>query len=210
MAQVNNEREKLYKAIWGLANELRGSVSGWSFKTYVLGTLFYRYLCEKITDFINEGEWAAGDKSFDYEKISNEEASEFEEDIVGTLGYFIYPSDLLNVIIERAKDVEWRKEHLHEAVSDAFRHIEDSTKGQESEEKLEDLFLDFDVNNKGKLGDTVQKRNQCLYKVLDSIASVDLGKLTDHNNDIFGDAYEFLMSMYASNAGKSGGEYYIS
>lgn len=204
---VNNkkeqERAELHRTIWNVANDLRGSVDGWDFKQYVLGMLFYRYISENLTAYINAGEWETGDKSFDYAKISDEEAEQAREDLVKTKGFFILPSQLFQNVCARAKD----DDNLNETLAQVFRSIEASAQGAESEDDLKGLFDDIDVNS-NKLGNTVTKRNEKLAKLLNSIAQLKLGDYKDNTIDAFGDAYEYLMGMYASNAGKSGGEYY--
>ena len=197
------ERDELHRAIWAIADELRGAVDGWDFKNYVLGTMFYRYISENICNYINSGEHEAGNTDFDYAKMPDEEAEEAREDLVQEKGFFILPSELFCNV--RAKASE--NENLNETLESVFRHIEESAKGSESEGNFEGLFDDFDVNS-NKLGATVAKRNEKLVKLLDGVADMNLGNVKDHDIDAFGDAYEYLMTMYASNAGKSGGEFF--
>ena len=197
------EREELHKTIWNIANDLRGSVDGWDFKQYVLGFMFYRYISENITDYINAGEIEAGNTAFNYADISDEEAEEIRTDMVESKGFFILPSQLFANVRKRAKnDVD-----LNETLEKIFKAIESSARGTESEENFKGLFDDVDVNS-NKLGATVVKRNEKLVKLLDGIGDMKLGVYKDNTIDAFGDAYEFLMGMYASNAGKSGGEYF--
>jgi type I restriction enzyme M protein len=197
------ERAELHRTIWNMANDLRGSVDGWDFKQYVLGMLFYRYISENITAYINAGEWEAGNTEFDYAKLSDEEAEQAREDLVKTKGFFILPSELFENVRARAKD----DENLNETLEQIFSNIEASAQGTESEDNFKGLFDDIDVNS-NKLGNTVVKRNEKLVKLLNSVGEMKLGDYKDNTIDAFGDAYEFLMGMYASNAGKSGGEYY--
>lgn len=199
----NREREELHKAIWSIADDLRGSVDGWDFKQYILGIMFYRYISENITNYINKGERKAGDITFDYSKISDDEAESVREDLVKEKGFFILPSELFCNVCEKAKD----DENLNETLEKIFNNIENSAKGAESEDDFSGLFDDIDVNS-NKLGATVAKRNDKLVKILDGIKGIKLGNYQDNSIDAFGDAYEFLMTMYASNAGKSGGEFY--
>lgn len=214
----NREREELHKAIWSIADDLRGSVDGWDFKQYILGIMFYRYISENITNYINEGERKAGDTTFDYAKLKDNEAEGERENLVKEKGFFIRPSELFCNVINAAKsdsatfvDIEGKtksvKDNLNEYLEMIFNNIENSAKGAESEDDFSGLFDDIDVNS-NKLGATVTKRNEKLVKILDGIAGINLGNYQDNNIDAFGDAYEFLMSMYASNAGKSGGEFY--
>ena len=199
----NNERNELHKAIWSIADDLRGSVDGWDFKQYILGIMFYRYISENITNYINEGERKAGDKNFDYATLSDEIAESERQNLVKEKGFFILPSELFCNVCKKAKE----DENLNETLEKIFNNIENSAKGAESEDDFSGLFDDIDVNS-NKLGATVPKRNEKLVKILDGIAGINLGNYQNHNIDAFGDAYEFLMSMYASNAGKSGGEFY--
>ena len=197
------EREELHRAIWAIADELRGAVDGWDFKNYVLGTMFYRYISENLTAYINDGEAAAGNTGFDYAKMNDEEVEEAREGLVEEKGFFILPSELFcNVRANAAKD-----ENLNETLERIFNHIEESAKGSQSEGSFAGLFDDFDVNS-NKLGSTVAKRNERLAKLLDGVAAMNLGSVKNHDIDAFGDAYEYLMTMYASNAGKSGGEFF--
>jgi type I restriction enzyme M protein len=197
------ERDELHRAIWAIADELRGAVDGWDFKNYVLGTMFYRYISENLCNYINGGEMDAGNTEFDYAKISDEEAEEAREGLVQEKGFFILPSELFCNVRERAAN----DENLNETLEKVFQHIEDSAKGSEAENDFAGLFDDFDVNS-NKLGSTVAKRNEKLVKLLNGVAQMNLGDVKDHDIDAFGDAYEYLMTMYASNAGKSGGEFF--
>ncbi len=199
----NREREELHKAIWSIADDLRGSVDGWDFKQYILGIMFYRYISENITNYINEGERKAGDTNFDYAKLKDSEAEPERNNLVKEKGFFILPSELFSNVEKSARD----DENLNETLERIFNNIENSAKGAESEDDFSGLFDDIDVNS-NKLGATVSKRNEKLVKILEGIANINLGKYQDNQIDAFGDAYEFLMSMYASNAGKSGGEFY--
>ena len=197
------EREELHRSIWNIANELRGAVDGWDFKQYVLGIMFYRYISENLTEYINKGERKAGDANFDYAKLSDAEAEEARESLVQEKGFFILPSELFCNVTKKASN----DENLNETLERVFKNIEDSAKGTESENDFAGLFDDIDVNS-NKLGATVEKRNKKLASILSNIADMKLGNYQDNTIDAFGDAYEFLMSMYASNAGKSGGEFF--
>lgn len=205
MADIKREqeREELHRAIWAIADELRGAVDGWDFKNYVLGTMFYRYISEDLTNYINQGEREAGDSDFDYAQMSDEEAEGAKESLVQEKGFFILPSDLFCNVCKIAEN----DENLNERLERIFNSIENSAKGSESEDDFKGLFDDFDVNS-NKLGPTVAKRNERLAKLLLGIKNMNLGNIQDHSIDAFGDAYEYLMGMYASNAGKSGGEFF--
>jgi len=197
------ERAELHRTIWGIANDLRGSVDGWDFKQYVLGILFYRYISENLTDYINRGEREAGNTNFDYARLTDAEAEEARADLVQTKGFFILPGELFENVLKKAE----KDENLNETLEKAFRNIESSAQGAPSEDDFKGLFDDIDVNS-NKLGGTVAKRNERLVKLLNGVGGMKLGDYRDNTIDAFGDAYEFLMGMYASNAGKSGGEYY--
>ena len=197
------ERAELHRTIWSIANDLRGSVDGWDFKQYVLGMLFYRYISENITAFINKDEIEAGQPDFNYADLTDEEAEAARNDMVVTKGFFILPSELFENVRKNAKN----DPDLNETLSRIFAHIEDSAKGTDSEKNFKGLFDDLDVNS-NKLGSTVAQRNDKLVKLMNSVAEMKLGSYQDNTIDAFGDAYEYLMGMYASNAGKSGGEYY--
>ena len=197
------ERAELHRTIWQIANDLRGSVDGWDFKNYVLGMLFYRFISENITAFINAEERRAGHADFDYAACSDEQAEFGREVTVQERGFYILPSQLFGNVRRRAA----ADPNLNETLSNIFHAIENSAKGAASEEDMKGLFADIDVNS-NKLGATVQKRNETLVKILDKIGDMKFGNLADNQIDTFGDAYEFLMTMYASNAGKSGGEFF--
>lgn len=199
------ERAELHRTIWNIANDLRGSVDGWDFKQYVLGMLFYRYISENLTVYINRNEHEAGNEEFNYAKLTDSEAEEARTDLVQTKGFFILPSELFINVKERAA----RDENLNETLERVFRNIEGSALGALSEEDFKGLFDDVDVNS-NRLGGTVADRNKLLVKLLHGVGDMKLGDYKDNTIDAFGDAYEFLMGMYASSAGKSGGEYYTA
>ncbi len=205
MAEINKaqERDELHRAIWAIADELRGSIDGWDFKSYVLGMMFYRYISENLTNYINADEIEAGNDGFNYAELSDEDAEQAREDLVRTKGFFILPSELFCNLRKRAAS----DENLNMTLEAVFNHIEESAKGSDSEDNFSGLFDDIDVNS-NKLGGTVAKRNANLVKLIEGVANMGLGNYQDNHIDAFGDAYEYLMSMYASNAGKSGGEFF--
>ena len=197
------QRAELHKTIWRIANDLRGSVDGWDFKSYVLGMLFYRFISENLMAYLNKHEHDAGDRSFDYRLVADSDAEFARDEVVAEKGFYILPSDLFaNVRARAAGD-----ENLNETLERVFKNIEASALGTDSEDDIKGLFDDLDVNS-NKLGSTVAKRNQKLVKLLVAIGDLPLGRWEDNSIDLFGDAYEYLMQMYAANAGKSGGEYY--
>lgn len=197
------QRSELYKGIWQIANDLRGAVDGWDFKNYVLGMLFYRYISENMTGYINKGEHDAGNTDFDYTEMSDEDAKEAREGLIEEKGFFILPSELFCNVRKNANN----NENLNETLDKVFRDIEESSIGTESERDMKGLFDDIDVNS-NKLGGSVSERNKRLVSLLNGIGSMNLGSYEDNSIDAFGDAYEYLMGMYAANAGKSGGEYF--
>ena len=200
---ASNEKAELHKTIWKIANDLRGSVDGWDFKQYVLGTLFYRFISENLANYLNQHQLKAGIKGFDYSKITDKEAEFGRKETVLEKGFFILPSELFVNVQANAKN----DPNLNETIAKIFRNIEGSAVGSPSELDLKGLFDDLDVNS-NKIGATVAKRNEQLVKLLESIGSLALGNYADNSIDAFGDAYEYLMTMYASGAGKSGGEFF--
>ena len=204
MATSTQQKQELFKAIWNTAEDLRNSVDGWDFKSYVIGFLFYRFISENITNYINQMQKEAGEPDFDYANFSDEEALGAKDDLVREKGFFILPSQLFCNLRKNAKN----DKDLNITLENIFKSIEGSAVGTDSEQDLKGLFADIDVNS-NKLGGTVEKRNEQLTKILNNIGDIDLkGDFSENQIDIFGDAYEFLMTMYASNAGKSGGEFF--
>lgn len=197
------ERAALHSAIWSIADDLRGAVMGWDFKSYVLGTMFYRYISENFTAYVNANERAAGDADFDYAAQDDTTVEGWRAGLIQEKGFYIAPSELFVNLCARAD----HDENLNETLEKILRNIENSAKGAESEGDFAGLFDDFDVNS-NKLGATVVKRNEKLVKLLKGIAGMKLGNYKENAIDAFGDAYEYLMTMYAANAGKSGGEFY--
>lgn len=204
LINASAQRAELHRKIWAIADDVRGAVDGWDFKQYVLGVLFYRFISENMTEYFNKAEHEAGDPNFDYAKISDEEALEdFKPGTVEDKGFFILPSQLFENLVNIAAD----NENLNTDLANIFNDIEKSAVGYPSEEKIKGLFSDIDTKN-NRLGGTVKERNQRLTDILKGIDSINFGNFKDNDIDAFGDAYEYLISNYASNAGKSGGEYF--
>ena len=205
MADIRKDQDLLFSRIYKIATDLvhAGLVSEWDFKSYVLVTMFYRYISENLTNYINDGEREAGDIDFDYRKLSDSEAEKAREEIIQTKGFFILPSELFCNVLKKAES----DENLNETIERVFINIENSAKGSESEDDFAGLFDDFDVNSKS-IGETVAQRNKVLVSLLDGIAKMPLYNTEGLNVDLFGDAYEYLMGMYAANAGKKGGQYF--
>lgn len=203
------QRSELHKTIWSIADDLRGSVDGWDFKQYILGILFYRFISENLCAYLAE---ETGDPNFDYAKISDRKAENERTDIVNEKGFFILPSELFSRVLGQVDQDGMRLSEyghdLNELLVRIFDNIESSAMGTASEDAFKGLFADFDPNSP-KLGNTVQERNRKLVTLITKIGSLDFGgTFQDNRIDAFGDAYEFLMTMYASNAGKSGGEFF--
>lgn len=203
-AGVEREQGELFRQIYKIATDLvhAGHVSEWDFKSYVLGTMFYRYISENFANYVNAGEHDAGDLDFDYSTLADDGAEPAREGLIEEKGFFILPSELFcNVRARAATD-----ENLNETLERVFKNIESSAASGEAENDFVGLFDDFDVNSKS-IGETVAKRNQVLTELLDGVAKMPLyGSGGSH--DLFGDAYEYLMGMYAANAGKKGGQYF--
>lgn len=193
------QRDELQSTIWKIANEVRGAVDGWDFKQFVLGTLFYRFISENFTNFI-EG----GDESVNYANMPDDVITpEIKDDATRTKGYFIYPAQLFVNIAKNANN----NPNLNTDLAAIFDAIESSANGYPSEHDIKGLFADFDTTS-NRLGNTVEEKNRRLAAVIKGVESLDFGNFEDNEIDLFGDAYEFLISNYASNAGKSGGEFF--
>ena len=199
----DQQRAELHKTIWKVANDLRGAVDGWDFKQYVLGMLFYRFISENLADYLNEGEKAAGQADFDYASITDDKAEFGRSVTVAEKGFYMLPSELFVNVRKKAKN----DADLNETLDKVFKSIEGSAVGSASESDLKGLFDDMNVNSP-KLGNSVAERNERLVKLLDAVGELNFGVFADNRIDAFGDAYEYLMTMYASGAGKSGGEFF--
>lgn len=165
-----NERNELHRSIWSIADDLRGTVDGWDFKSYILGIMFYRYISENLADYINKDEHEAGNMDFDYSKMSDQDAEPARKDLVEEKGFFILPSELFCNVTARAEN----DENLNETLEKVFNHIEESAKGTSSENDFAGLFDDVDVNS-NKLGPTIEKRNKKLALILSKISEMKLG-----------------------------------
>lgn len=193
------QREQLQSQIWKIANEVRGAVDGWDFKQFVLGTLFYRFISENFTDYI-EG----GDDRINYASLPDSIITpEIKDDAVKTKGYFIYPSQLFVNVVKTANT----NPNLNTDLKAIFDSIESSANGYASEKNIKGLFADFDTTST-RLGNTVENKNSRLAAVIKGVAGLDFGNFENNHIDLFGDAYEFLIHNYAANAGKSGGEFF--
>ena len=200
MAAAIQQRAELQRRIWQIANDVRGSVDGWDFKQYVLGTLFYRFISENFANYIK-----GGDDSVDYSTFNDDDPiiAAIKEDTIKAKGYFIYPSQLFKNVVATANT----NPNLNIDLKSIFTDIENSATGFPSEQDIKGLFADFDTTS-NRLGNTVADKNSRLAAVLKGVAELDFGDFEDNHIDLFGDAYEFLISNYAANAGKSGGEFF--
>lgn len=195
----SEQRAKLQSQIWSIANDVRGSVDGWDFKQYVLGTLFYRFISENFANYIE-----AGDENINYAKLQDNQMTEdIVSDSVRTKGYFIYPSQLFCNVAKTANT----NESLNTDLAKIFTEIESSANGYPSEADIKGLFTDFDTTS-NRLGNSVDDKNKRLAAVIKGVEGLNFGKFEDNQIDLFGDAYEYLISNYAANAGKSGGEFF--
>ncbi|WP_029836831.1 type I restriction-modification system subunit M [Vibrio parahaemolyticus] len=194
------QRRELQRQIWAIANDVRGSVDGWDFKQYVLGTLFYRFISENFVDYIT-----GGDDSIDYAAMNDNDENILaaQDDAIRTKGYFIFPSQLFSNVAANAH----KNENLNTDLAAIFAAIENSANGYDSEKDIKGLFADFDTTS-NRLGNTVEAKNKRLSAVLKRVSELNFGSFEDNQIDLFGDAYEFLISNYAANAGKSGGEFF--
>lgn len=202
--QETIQRSELHRKIWAIADDVRGAVDGWDFKQYILGILFYRFISENITEFFNTAEHEAGDVDFDYAMISDEEAEiDFRPNTVEDKGFFILPSQLFQNVVRHARD----NENLNTDLANIFKSIESSAIGFPSEDDIKGLFEDVDTTS-NRLGATVAEKNKRLADILIGIGNINFGDFQNNDIDAVGDAYEYLISNYASNAGKSGGEFF--
>ncbi|QMT34504.1 type I restriction-modification system subunit M [Conchiformibius steedae] len=197
MMTSQQQKAELHRRIWQIANDVRGAVDGWDFKQYVLGALFYRFISENFSRFVEDG-------SFRYAQLpDNNIAPEIKDDLTKSKGYFIYPSQLFENIVKTANT----NDNLNTDLANIFQAIESSANGYPSEHDIKGLFADFDITS-SRLGNTVADKNKRLAAVLTGVAELDFGSFENNQIDLFGDAYEFLISNYAANAGKSGGEFF--
>lgn len=197
------ERDKLHKTLKEITNDLRGKLDGWDFKAYVLGTLFYRYLCEHLVHVINTEQIAAGAEDFDYANLPDEEAEGAREHYTNMLGYYIVPSQLFDALEKGSKT----NPNLNTDLANAFKAVEESTVSSDSADDFKGLFQDFDVTS-NRLGGSTKERSERLGAIMRAVKKLELGDFGDTSIDVFGDAYEYLLRMYATNAGRNGGEHF--
>lgn len=204
MNQESQQRKELHRRIWAIADDVRGVIDGWDFKQYILGILFYRFISENITEYFNKEEREAGDENFNYQDITDEEAEyEFKAGTVEAKGFFILPSQLFGNVVKNARS----NPNLNVELANIFKNIEASAIGSASEDDIKGLFDDLDTTST-RLGGSVEEKNKRLADILRGISNINFKDFENNDIDAFGDAYEFLISNYASNAGKSGGEFF--
>lgn len=196
---AQNQRQELQRNIWSIADQVRGAVDGWDFKQYILGILFYRFISENFQNYIE-----ASDPEVHYADYPDEAITpDIIDDAVKTKGYYIAPSQLFSNVVKTARE----NDDLNTKLKEIFAAIEASAVGYVSENDIKGLFDDLDTTS-NRLGNTVKEKNKRLADVLEGINQLNFGRFEDNQIDLFGDAYEFLISNYASNAGKSGGEFF--
>ncbi|WP_240330943.1 type I restriction-modification system subunit M [Helicobacter suis] len=202
---ASTHRDHLFKAIWNIADKLRGAVDGWDFKQFVLGMILYRYLSENLANYIN-GIEQKRDANFNYAKLNDEKANLAKEILLEEKGFFIPPSGLFENVIKNL-DSLLKARKLNTTLNDIFKNIEASSLQGEAQQNFKGLFADLDMNS-DKLGNGVGSKNENIARLLEGVASMQISHYQKNGIDVFGDAYEFLMGMYASSAGKSGGEFF--
>ncbi len=205
MIDTKKEQEQtaLHSTIWRIANDLRGSVDGWDFKQYILGILFYRFISENLSSYIEKNQKEAGENDFIYSHIGDDVATKAKKNTIDVKGFFILPSQLFENVRKNAKN----NPNLNTTLLGIFESIEGASVGTKCELAMRGLFSDIDVKS-NKLGATLSERNGKLVKILNAIGDLNFGNYEDNSIDLFGDAYEYLMTMYSAEAGKSGGEFF--
>lgn len=204
---VAGQTAALHKQLENIADEVRGQVDGWDLKGYVLGILFYRYISERIADYVNDNQAQAGEADFDYASTDDAVAEAARETLVQELGYYIPPSKLFRNMVDYDRPKDKQNPNLNVDLANIFASIEASTVGTGSESDFEGLFSDIDTNS-AKLGRDTTDRVASLRGLMKNVSKLDIGRFGDSEIDQFGDIYEYLMGMFASDAGRSGGEYF--
>jgi len=198
-------QQELKKQLWNIANTLRGNMSADDFRDYILGFIFYKYLSDKLNKYADELLSVDGVTFAEVDENSDEGKDILEavqEEALDKLGYFFTPSELFNVIAERGK----KDVFILDDVTKVLNDIEQSTMGADSADDFNGLFDDIDLTS-NKLGKTPDARNKLIAQVLVHLDNIDF-HLESSEIDILGDAYEYLIGMFASGAGKKAGEFY--
>ena len=200
-------KKALEQQLWNIANELRGKMDADEFRDYILGFIFYKYLSEKIENFTNEllKEDAITFTSLDSNNPEHEEIlNSLKDDCVQQLGYFLKPNELFSAMAKKGNSDN--NNFILDDLTQVLRHIESSTMGTESEDDFEHLFEDLDLTST-KLGRTEEAKNKLIAKVLYHLDNINF-ELKNHDRDVLGDAYEYLIGQFAAGAGKKAGEFY--
>lgn len=200
------EKQELYRTIWNIANKLRSNIVGWDFKNYVLGFLFYRYISENIQKYFNNIEHDKKNLKFEYANLDDQTANQFRIKTIEQKGFFILPSELFVNVLKKIENKKIAKT-VNVILNQVFYNIENSAKNFSSESSVKNLFADIDLKSK-KLGNDTYKRNNQIINILKAINNMKINDYQNNLIDTFGDAYEYLINMYCSNAGKSGGEFF--
>ena len=200
-------KKALEQQLWNIANELRGKMDADEFRDYILGFIFYKYLSEKIENFTNEllKEDGITFTSLDSNNPEHEEIlNSLKDDCVQQLGYFLKPNELFSAMAKKGNSDN--NNFILDDLTQVLRHIESSTMGTESEDDFEHLFEDLDLTST-KLGRTEEAKNKLIAKVLYHLDNINF-ELKNHDRDVLGDAYEYLIGQFAAGAGKKAGEFY--
>lgn len=198
-------KQELFSQIWETLNKSLGSVDISELKFYVLGFLFYRYISENIINHFNKNEHAAGNVDFDYAKLNDDEISDdVISDCINSKGFFIFPSELFNNVYEKYKN---NPNDLNVVITNIFKNIDERSLNKANEQDIIGLLTGINLSS-NNLGENVTNRNKKIIKIIAAIASFELSNFDDDEIDIFGDAYEYIIDMYASKSGKRSREFF--
>ncbi len=198
---MSNYQNSLESKLWAIADVLRGNMDANEFKNYILGFIFYRYLSEKLEIHLNS-ELENDNLTFAEAWEKDEFKEDLKEEGIEALGYFLEPQYLFSNIVEKAKVNKFILDDLLKSLN----YISNSSMGTASQDDFSNLFEDVDLNS-SKLGKSANDKNKTISKIILNLNDIDF-KLDDDDADILGDAYEYLISQFASSAGKKAGEFY--
>jgi type I restriction enzyme M protein len=201
---MSEEKKLLEQQLWNIANTLRGKMDADEFRDYILGFIFYKYLSEKMNDYADKILSEDGIKYLDIDESDDEFLDAIKEESIEKLGYFLKPAELFGQIAERGNSDT--NNFILADLSQILRSIEQSTMGHESEDDFENLFEDLDLSST-KLGRTEEAKNKLIAKVLFHLDKINF-EIQNHDRDMLGDAYEYLIGQFAAGAGKKAGEFY--
>lgn len=199
---MSDKQQNLETKLWAVADVLRGTMDANEFKNYILGFIFYKYLSEKI-ELRLTNELKQDGLTFEQAYVINKFKKDLRQEAIENLGYFIEPQDLFSNLVKQASVGD---EDLIQNVERAFKKVGDSSIGGESAQDFENLFDDVDLQS-SKLGRKVSDKNKLIGQIIKHLSEIDF-ELENDENDILGDAYEYLISQFASDAGKKAGEFY--